>query len=65
MSIPSSFTPDKLVYLSSKYMPSPEDKFVSLNQLESAKTFTNMQGMGGVKWNSCKFIFANKPIPIK
>jgi hypothetical protein len=36
MSIPSFFTPDKFVYLSSKYRPSSEeDKFVSLNQLES------------------------------
>ena len=36
MSIPSIFTPDKFVYLSSKYTPSSEEvKFVSLNQLES------------------------------
>jgi hypothetical protein len=36
MSIPSFFTPDKFVYLSSEYRPSSEeDKFVSLNQLES------------------------------
>lgn len=43
MSLPTSFPPKKLVYLSSKYTPADDDRFVSINELESSDSLFTLQ----------------------